>query len=328
MVLAHLFQASLAPPRHQEALVPPTVGKVVPAPAKVLWLYLVLGTSGLLWFYPPSLAACGAALGLTALTLCAGHSVGLHRGIIHQAYSCPRWLRGALAYAFVHTGIGGPIGWIQLHYVRDHYQNSGECPRYFRYDHSLTRDYFWNLHLRFVPRDAAVYAFPASDERDPWLRFLERTWPVHVVALGFALWLGFGPGVALVCVPLRVAVSVLGHWFVGFTAHKRGAIRYDLQGSAEIGRNLPLLGILSFGEGFHNNHHANPSSARMGETPLQLDLGWYLLLAFERLGLVHDLQATGRTPVRRFNARRRREAGEGDALPQTSGATCSARRKH
>jgi fatty-acid desaturase len=315
MLLARLFQTSLAPPESREALVPASVGKVVFAPAKVVWLYLVVGASGLLWLYRPSLAACAVALGLTVVTLCAGHSVGLHRGIIHQTYSCPRWLRGALAYAFAHTGIGGPIGWIQLHYVRDHHQNAGECPRYFRYDHSLLRDYFWNLHLRFVPRDAAVYGFPATDERDPWLRFLERTWPAHVIALGIALWLAFGPGVALVCVPLRVAVSVLGHWFVGFTAHKRGAIRYDLDGSAEIGRNLPILGVLSFGEGFHNNHHANPRSARMGETALQLDLGWYLLLALERVGLVRDLQATGRTPVQRFNARRR---------PQTT-STCPRR---
>jgi stearoyl-CoA desaturase (delta-9 desaturase) len=265
----------------------------------------MLAASALMLRYPPSLWACGAALALTVLTLCAGHSVGLHRGIIHKTYSCPRWLRGALAYAFVQTGIGGPVGWIRLHYVRDHYQNSSDCPRYFRYDHSLLRDYLWNLHLRFVPRDAAVYGIPESDEHDPWLRFLDRTWPAHVVALGLALWLAFGPGVALVCVPFRVAVSVLGHWFVGFAAHKRGGIRYQLDGSAEIGRNLPLLGVLSFGEGFHNNHHGNPGSARMGEAPLELDLGWYLLLALEHLGLVWNLQATGRTPVRRFNARLR-----------------------
>jgi fatty-acid desaturase len=308
MVLARLFEPSPKPAPCPQALVPAAAGKVVLAPAKVVWLYLVLGTSSLVCVYRPSVLACLGALVLTVFTLCAGHSVGLHRGIIHKTYSSSRWLRGALAYAFVHTGIGGPIAWIRLHYVRDHHQNAAECPRYFRYDHSLLRDYYWNLHLRFVPRDASVYRFPTDDERDPWLRFLERTWPAHVIAFGIALWFAFGPSVALVCVPLRVTVSVLGHWFIGFAAHKRGDVRYDLDGSAEIGRNLPLLGILSFGEGFHNNHHANPASARMGEAPLELDLGWYLLLALERLGLVRDLQATGRTPVRRFNARLRSKA--------------------
>jgi fatty-acid desaturase len=286
-----------------EALVPASAGRIVLALPRVLWLYLVLGASSLVFWYPPSLGACAAALALTVLTLCAGHSVGLHRGIIHKTYACSGWLRGVLAYAFVHTGIGGPISWIRLHHVRDYYQNQAECPRYFRYDHSAARDYFWNLHLRFVPRDAAQYGVPPEDERDAWLHFLERTWPAHVAAFALVLWLALGPGAALVCVPLRVAVSVLGHWYVGFAAHKRGGVRYALAGSAEIGRNLPLLGILSFGEGFHNNHHASPGSARMGEGPLELDLGWYLLLGLERLGLVRGLRATGRGALLRSNAR-------------------------
>jgi fatty-acid desaturase len=304
MLMAYRFPTTPAEKRCEE-LVPPTLGRVQVAPFKVLWLYFMLGSSGLVLLFPPSSSACAVAVGLTLVTLCAGHSVGLHRGIIHRAYSCPAWLRAVLAYAFVHTGIGGPIGWIRLHYVRDHHQNAAQCPRYFRYDHPLWRDYFWNLHLRFVPRDATIYGVPPSDERDGWLRFLERTWAAHVLLLGLVLWLAFGPGVALVCVPLRVSVSVLGHWFVGFAAHKHGGVRYDLDGSAEIGRNLPLLGVLSFGEGFHNNHHANPSSARMGEGALELDLGWWLLLGLERLGLVRELQAIGRTPVLRENARPR-----------------------
>lgn len=306
MPIVELPKPDNTPENFAEPLVSAVAGRVELAPAKVVWLYGLLATSALVARYPPSAAALLSALGLTIVTLCAGHSVGLHRGVIHRSYRSSRFLRGALAYLFVLTGIGGPVSWIRLHYVRDHYQNAAHCPRYFRYDHSLLRDYFWNLHLGFVPHDPSVYGIPASDERDPWLRFLERTWPAHVVGLGLLLWFFCGPNVALVCVPGRVTVSVLGHWFVGFVAHKYGEVRYELDGSAEIGRNLLLLGALSFGEGFHNNHHANPGSARMGEAWYELDLGWYLLRGLERLGLVHDVHATGRpTPVRRFNARLR-----------------------
>jgi fatty-acid desaturase len=292
-----------------DTLVPPSAGRVVIAPSKIVWLYFLLGSAGLAAFFPPSLGACAVALALTVLTLAAGHSVGLHRGIIHRAYACSTWLRGTLAYLFVLTGIGGPISWLRLHYVRDHYQNQAVCPRYFRYQHSLWRDYFWNLHLRFEPRDPALYDIPPSDERDAWLGLLERTWPLHNIALGLGLWLAFGPNLAIVCVPLRCAVCVLGHWFVGFQAHRRGRVRYEIDGAAEIGRNLPVLGVLSFGEGFHNNHHANPTSARMGEGPFELDLGWGLLLGLERLGLVSQLQATGRSSVRRSNAHNRKICG-------------------
>ena len=109
MVPSQLFEPSLAPDKCPEALVPPSVGRVVLALPRVVWLYLMLAASALMLRYSPSLWACGAALALTVLTLCAGHSVGLHRGIIHKTYSCPGWLRGALAYAFVQTGIGGPV---------------------------------------------------------------------------------------------------------------------------------------------------------------------------------------------------------------------------
>ena len=306
MPIAQLPKAPDCSLNAAEALVSAATGRVELAPAKVVWLYGLFACSALVLRYRPTWGTVLAAFALTVVTLCAGHSVGLHRGVIHRSYRTSKLLRGLLAYLFVLTGIGGPVGWIRLHYVRDHYQNAAACPRYFRYDHSWLRDYFWNLHLRFVPRDASVYAIPQRDEEDAWLRFLERTWAAHVVASGVLLWWCCGPSVALVCVPLRASVSVLGHWLVGFVAHKYGDVRYELDGSSEIGRNLLVLGVLSFGEGFHNNHHANPGSARMGEAWYELDLGWYLLLGLERLGLVHDVHATGRpTPVRRFNARLR-----------------------
>jgi stearoyl-CoA desaturase (delta-9 desaturase) len=189
--------------------------------------------------------------------------------------------------------------------VRDHYQNAASCPRYFGYSQSALRDFFWNLHLRFVPRDPKKYGVPREDEEDPWLVFLERSWPLHVLGLFALVAVLFGLGAALTLVCLRVSVSVLGHWFIGFLAHKYGYVRYELDGSPEIGRNLLVLGVLSFGEGFHNNHHANPGSARMGEAWYELDLGYLFILGLERLGLVWDVRATGvRGDVRRKNARR------------------------
>jgi fatty-acid desaturase len=305
MVVSECVEGGLCAGKCPEQLVSLVDGRVVVAPGKVVWLYSLIGASALIVRHPPGLVACIVSALALAVTLCAGHSVGLHRGIIHRSYRSSRFLRGALAYLFVHTGIGGPISWIRLHHVRDYYQNVARAPRYFRYEHSALRDFFWNLHLRFVPRDASLYGLPSADERDGWLVFLERTWPAHVVGLFVLLWSCFGLGAAVVCVPVRAAVSVIGHWYIGFQAHKEGGVRYELDGSAEIGRNLPLLGILSFGEGFHNNHHANPSSARMGEDRYELDLGWYLVLALERLGLVWNVQSTERDDgVRRFNARR------------------------
>ncbi len=287
-------------------LIPAREGHVSLAWGKVLWLYLMLGSAALLVAYPPDTAALVASALLGLSTLCAGHSVGLHRGIIHDTYRSSTFTRNLLVYLFVHTGLGGPLSWITLHHVRDHYQNASQCPRYFGYTQSLLTDFYWNLHLRFHARTPEIYGVPRSQTADPWLRFLERTWALHVLGLALLLWLWFGARVALTCVSLRVTVSILGHWFVGFMAHKHGHVRYDIDGAPEIGRNLPLLGVLSFGEGFHNNHHASPGSARMGETALEFDLGWWLVLALEKLGVFWDVRATGRSAaVRKPNARLR-----------------------
>jgi fatty-acid desaturase len=292
-------------PASTQPLIPPEEGHVELGVAKTLWLYAILGGAGLLVFHPPTPTLVLVSTALAGVTLCAGHSVGLHRGIIHRSYRSSRFVRNLLVYLFVHTGIGGPVSWLRLHYVRDHYQNATFCPRYFGYSQSFAKDFYWNLHLRFVPRDPKKYGVPREDEADPWLAFLERTWPLHVLGLFAFVAALFGVAAALTVVCLRVSVSVLGHWFVGFMAHKYGSVRYELDGSPEIGRNLPVLGVLSFGEGFHNNHHANPGSARMGEAWFELDLGYALILVLERLGIVWDVRATGGTgDVARANARR------------------------
>ena len=282
--------------------VPESVGRVAFGPAKSLWLWglivatVVIGPSR-------ETFVIAAALGLTFLTVCLGHSVGLHRGVIHRSYRMPRALRNALLYLFVQTGLGGPLSWILLHHVRDHWQNERDTPPYFAYRHSIAKDFWWNLHCAFHPRDVSLYGVHRSLFRDPWLRFLERTWFLHVIAFAVAVALVFDPHVAATVVLARAAITILGHWFVGFVSHKHGEIRWDLAGSTEVGRNTLALGWLSFGEGFHNNHHAHPRSARMGFRWYELDLGFAAVRALEKLGAIRGVRAYGRTaPTRRANA--------------------------
>jgi len=273
-------------------LVPAHVGRVRFDFGKSAWLW-GMALPGVLVGLPaltPRLAAVSVALAF--VTLCAGHSVGLHRGVIHRSYEAGPLVRGALAYLFVLTGLGGPLSWARLHAVRDLWQNSADCPPYFAYRHSMARDFWWNLHLRFVPADDRADArLPADVLRDPWLRFLERSWPLHVLLLALALGAWLGPEAVAVCVCLRTAGGILGHWAVGYAAHVWGERRYAIAGASECGTNLWWLGVLSFGEGFHNNHHAFPRSARMGLRAGELDLGWLTVRALEAAGLVHGVKS-------------------------------------
>lgn len=272
-------------------LVPEEIGRVRLDPVRALWLW-GLAVPGLVVGIPAMTPTTTAlALVLTLLTLCLGHSVGLHRGIIHRAYETGPVVRGFLAWLFVLSGLGGPLSWAKLHAVRDYWQNRADCPRYFAYNHGLLRDFGWNLHCRFeAADDRALARLPDDVLRDRWLRFLEATWPLHVLALAIGITLTLGPGAAAVCVCARGAAGIAGHWFVGYAAHAWGEQPHQVPGAAESGTNLRLLGVLSFGEGFHNNHHAFPRSARMGLGRGQFDLGWMSLRGLRALGLVRELR--------------------------------------
>jgi stearoyl-CoA desaturase (delta-9 desaturase) len=278
-----------------EPLVPANVGRVVFDPYRALWLWGMLLVTAVAALPAVTLGRTLVSLLLSLLTLCLGHSVGLHRGLIHRSYECGRVLRGLLAWLFVLSGLGGPLAWARLHAVRDYWQNRRDCPRLFAYDHSLARDFLWNLHCSFRARDARAEArLPRDVLTDPWLRFLERTWPLHVLALGALLWLADGPGAVAVCLCARTAAGILGHWFIGYAAHVWGERRYAIPGARETGTNVWILGLISFGEGFHNNHHAFPGSARMGLLPREFDLGWLCLRLFRWFGWVRALQSVSR----------------------------------
>jgi stearoyl-CoA desaturase (delta-9 desaturase) len=268
--------------------VPPEIGRVELDPAKMIWLW-GMAVPGLVWGVPSLTGTTLAvSLGLVFFTLCVGHSVGLHRGVIHRTYHAGPLVRGALAYLFVLSGLGGPLSWARLHAIRDYWQNRADCPRYFAYDHSMARDFWWNLHLRFVPADSRCDSrLPPFVLDDRWLGFLEASWPLHVLSLTMVIQIALGPEAVAVCVCARTAAGIVGHWAVGYSAHKWGERRFRIAGARESGTNIWILGVLSFGEGFHNNHHAFPNSPRMGMRPGEFDLGWVVIRTLEKLGLVH-----------------------------------------
>ncbi len=264
---------------------------------KIAWLYGTLVPVvllGPLWF---DARALGVGLGLAFATTALGHSVGLHRGIIHRSYETSPALRGALALVFVLTGLGGPLTWLRVHALRDHHQRDPQAPRTFRFLDGVLVDYHRTMHLTWRVDDWSGYPVRREDLEDPWLQWLERHWrSVNLLQAGALAAIGGLPWV-LWAGCFRVALVQVGHWFVGWVAHTRGYQRYRIPGVAEEGFNTWLLGVLSLGEGFHNNHHAKPRSARHGHVWWEIDIGWGVIWLLERLGLVWNVQRPEELPV-------------------------------
>ncbi|OED39528.1 fatty acid desaturase [Chromatiales bacterium (ex Bugula neritina AB1)] len=275
-----------------------TDGRIVFEPAKAFWLLsmVVGGIAGLVYY--ASWSAFAVFLMLSAVTLCAGHSVGMHRLLIHRSFRSPLWLEHILVYLGTLVGMAGPMGMIKAHDMRDWHQRQITCPPHPSHDAGFFLDAYWQLCCSFRLRNPPDFVMEPSIQNDRFYRFLEATWKAQQIPPAIALYALGGWGWVSWAICLRIAVSLIGHWAVGHIAHKRGEQAWIVSGLPVQGYNLPRLAFLTFGESWHGNHHAFPHSARLGVETGQLDTGYLVIRVLAHLGLATDIREPDSEPHR------------------------------
>lgn len=275
-----------------------TEGRIVWDAPKSLWWFAHLAGAATAVTVFPHWDAVLAMLVLTAVTICAGHSVGMHRLLIHRSFNAPLWLEHILVWLGTLVGMAGPFGMIRAHDMRDWHQRQTLCPPHPSHAAGFWQDAWWQLHCRFDLDAPPEFMIEPATVSDRFYRFVERTWmfqqlPVAVIlyALGGWAWVFWG-------ISVRIVLSLTGHWAVGHFAHKSGHQGWRVAGLPVQGYNLPGLSLLTFGENWHGNHHAFPHSARHGIEPGQLDPGFWLIRALEVAGLARSVQLPGSQPPR------------------------------
>ena len=268
----------------------PRVGSVQWSPVKSLWLGGMTAAAIVGGALTVSWDALALFLVTCAVTLCGGHSLGMHRRLIHNSYECPRWLEYLLVYLGVLVGMAGPYGMIRTHDMRDWAQRNPRCHDYFAHRRPFLHDGWWQLHCDVKLARPPEFRFEERIAGDRVYRFMEATWmwqqlpwALLFCALGGWSWVFWG-----VCA--RVAVCVTGHWLVGFFAHNSGHRDWHVEGAGVQGYNVRFCGLITMGEAWHNNHHAFPGSAHLGLYPGQADPGWWVLVALKRVGLAWNIK--------------------------------------
>lgn len=236
---------------------------------------------------------------LLELTMCAGHSVGFHRRLIHRTFKCPKWLEWMLVWSGTLVGMQGPFWVIQSHDFRDWAQRQPNCHAFLKHGHGFMRDGWWNLHCRLKLNNPPGFEPGPGIEDDPFYQFLQRTWMLQQIPIAVVLFLMGGMPWLVWGVCARVTVGVSMHWFVGYICHTHGPQSWIVDNGAIQAHNVPWAAIPSMGESWHNNHHAFPASACHGIYPGQIDIGFQFIRILERIGFVWDVQIPHNLPPRR-----------------------------
>ena len=275
-----------------------TRGLIVWSPAKSLWWFAMTlaGIIGGAVFF--TWDAFLVFLLLTAITICGGHSVGMHRLLIHRSFRAPLWVERSLVYLGTLVGMAGPFGMIKAHDMRDWHQRQIDCPPHPSHGAGFWRDAWWQLHCTFRLDRPPEFTIEPERARDPFFRVVEATWMAQQLPLALLLFFLGGWAWVFWGICLRVSISLTGHWMVGHFAHRRGQQGWRISGLPVQGYNLPGLGWLTFGENWHGNHHAFPHSALLGVEHGQFDPGFIFVRLLEKLGLASDIQLPDSQPPR------------------------------
>lgn len=225
-----------------------------------------------------ALAAAMYAVRMFAVT------AGYHRLFSHRAYRTSRAFQLLLAVVGASAAQKGPLWWAAHH--RDHHRYS-DGPEDI---HSPIASGFWWSHVGWIlaRRHEATKLERVRDlARYPELRFVERFHGVAPVALAGGLLLAGGFPALLWGFFVSTVALWHGTFVINSLAHVIGRRRYPTRDGS---RNSLLLALVTFGEGWHNNHHFYASSANQGFFWWEIDVSYYVLRVLAALGVVRDLR--------------------------------------
>lgn len=265
-------------------------GNIRWSPSKSLWISIMYAGAIIGGYYTYSFENIQFFLISTGLVLCFGHSLGMHRRLIHNSFECPRWLEYIMVYMGTLVGLGGPVTMIHTHDIRDWAQRKPHCHDYFAHRQSFFKDAWWQMHCDLKLHYPPMFMLEDRIKNDSFYQFIERTWMLQQL-LWAMLFLSIGGwGWVFWGICARVAISVTGHWLIGYFAHRQGHQDWIVSNAGVQGYNVKFAGLITFGECWHNNHHAFPGSAKFGLYKGQFDPGWVILRVFSQVKLAWNLK--------------------------------------
>ena len=304
---------TLAPPTTELNLTEFARTNALNWPTALVLALLHVGAVAALFFF--TWKAFLVAAGLYWIAIGGGIGMGYHRLHTHRSYRVPRWLEYALAICGTLTLEGGPIFWVATH--RLHHQKSDQDG-----DPHSPRDGAWWSHVGWIilgrrshndTRTMAKYA-PDLGKQNFYLWLNTYHYLPLLLSIPLLAWLGWSFGgmagavsMVLWAVCVRVVLGLHATWLVNSATHMWGGRRFATRDDS---RNSWWVALLTFGEGWHNNHHAHPTSARHGLAWYELDLTWLQIRLLQWLHVAKAVRVAHVNQVPVLPAPRQRSAAD------------------
>lgn len=215
-----------------------------------------------------------------------GITVGYHRMLTHKSFQAIKPIERILALMGITAIQNGPVDWIAEHRLHHAVSDTELDP------HNIHKG-FWHAHMGWMFQRRPLWfkegmhkTYAPDIAKDPFLNFIDR-YSFHLVVLMGAIML-FAGGIGFFLWAFCLKQVLLWHvtWFVNSASHLWGYRHFK----NEQATNNWWVALLAFGEGWHNTHHAYPTSARHGLRWWELDVSWLIIVSLNKLGLAKKIK--------------------------------------
>ena len=226
-----------------------------------------------------------------------GIGMGYHRLLTHRGFKAPKFVEYFLTFCGTLGLQSGAVNWVTTHRIHHAFTETDKDP------HSPRGGTYW-AHIGWIfqgtgqnQTEEVQWRYAPDLKKDKVHAFMSKWYWVTPIMAGVVLFAvgtflsgSYLAGLSMVVwgIFLRQVIGWHSTWLVNSATHLWGSRRFETRDDS---RNNGLVAALTFGEGWHNNHHAHPRSAKHGLTWREFDVNWVQIKALEKLGLVSDVYA-------------------------------------
>jgi len=216
-----------------------------------------------------------------------GIGMSYHRLLTHRGYKTPKWVEYFLTVCATLALEGGPIFWVATHRIHHQYSDLEGDP-HSPIDGKWWSHMGWILMGKSMHHDTTTLARYVPDlAKDKFHVWITKYHYVPMIVLGGILLAIGGLPFLMWGIFMRTVVGLHATWLVNSATHSWGTRRFATR---DLSTNSWWVAVLTFGEGWHNNHHAHPTAAQHGFKWYEVDMNWYGIWALKTLGLAWDIK--------------------------------------